>query len=398
MTLNAELSDDLYLCFRWSFRETPNALRDRYWIAEQGRWRLHPTIRRMVSFARVNLAERCYPAITNGTCALDLIVCRNVTIYFDAATTRQVAARFYRALAPGGWLIVGHAEPQASIYHQFEVHNFPNTVIYRKPLDAPLFAVDPASAVFNAGPHPILASRAMTDNRQPLPAPPPGAALTGQRRTGTDGQQLGTHTLQQPAASSQRLNQRPPPVVSGQPSPTSHDRWPAIVARLAQGDPAGAEPLLSDLLDADPAHVPARTALGQLYADRGEWARARQQCLLALDQDPLCVPAHYLLAQIHRHQGQLDAALAAYRRTVYLDRAWVLGMLGMANVWRRMGRPLDAQRCYRNALAQLTDLPPVPGANGATASELGALAAHQLQGLAAAGSGASPEGQRNQMP
>ncbi|MEP7187649.1 MAG: protein-glutamate O-methyltransferase CheR, partial [Roseiflexaceae bacterium] len=126
----------------WSFRETPDDLRARFWIKEQNRWRLRPEIRRLVSFARLNLAEPCYPSLVNGTSAIDLLVCRNVTIYFDADTTRQVVDRFFRALAPGGWLIVGHSEPQASVYQQFEVHNFPNTVIYRKPLDAPMFAFD----------------------------------------------------------------------------------------------------------------------------------------------------------------------------------------------------------------------------------------------------------------
>jgi chemotaxis protein methyltransferase CheR len=123
----------------WSFRETPDELRSRFWAREQGRWRLRPQIRRMVSFARLNLAEPCYPSVANGTCALDLLLCRNVTIYFDDLTTRQVVERFYNALAPGGWLIVGHTEPQASVYQRFEVHNFPHTVVYRKPLDAPLF-------------------------------------------------------------------------------------------------------------------------------------------------------------------------------------------------------------------------------------------------------------------
>ena len=63
--------------------------------------------------------------------------------YADKPVKMALNERFFSALTPGGWLIVGHAEPQASVYHQFEVHNFPNTVIYRKPLDSPLFAFDP---------------------------------------------------------------------------------------------------------------------------------------------------------------------------------------------------------------------------------------------------------------
>ena len=142
---------------------------------------------------------------------------------------------------------------------------------------------------------------------------------------------------------------------------------------------------LNDLLRVHPSHVLALTALGRLYADRAEWASARQQCMLALEQDPLCIPAHYLLAQIHEHQGQLDAALAAYRRALYLDRGCVPAMLGMASAWQRMGRAADAQRSYRNALKYLGELPPatpIPDADNATAAELMALIARQLEAIA----------------
>ncbi len=350
----------------WSFRETPHTVRDKYWTAEQGRWRLNPEIRRLVHFARLNLAEPCYPTIANGTCALDLIVCRNVTIYFDTATTQKVAERFYSALAPGGWLIVGHAEPQASVYHQFEVHNFPNTVVYRKPVNAPLFVVDPFNDIFGAEP------RQTSSTQQPNMRFP----LQSAERSAADYPPVlnepSTKTYVQPQPQEQIRNSQ------------LASEWQTIAARLEERDTTGVEELLVQLLFTNPAHVQARTALAELYANRGEWVRARQQSLLALEQDPIYVPAHYLLAQIHEHQGQLDAALAAYRRSIYLDQHWVLGMLGMGNIWRRLGRLGDAQRCYRNVITQLGALPPmapIPGAKGTTASELSVLAAQQMQSL-----------------
>jgi chemotaxis protein methyltransferase CheR len=122
--------------------------------------------------------------------------------------------------------------------------------------------------------------------------------------------------------------------------------------------------------------------LGRRCADRGEWAAAEAWCAQALAQDALSIDAHYLLAQIHEHQGQLDAALAAYRRTLYLDRGFVIGMIGMGNVWRQMGRIADAQRSYRNALQHLERLAsdtPVPAAGGATAGALAALVTHYIR-------------------
>ncbi|HEY1012480.1 MAG TPA: protein-glutamate O-methyltransferase CheR, partial [Herpetosiphonaceae bacterium] len=152
----------------WSFRETTDEQRARFFQPEGQRWRLAPEIRRMVRFARLNLAEPSYPSVATNTCALDVIICRNVTIYFDEATTRRIIERFYDALTPGGWLIVGHSEPQARLYQRFEVHNFPDTVVYRKPLQAPLYAYDPASGTFSAGSAPILRPGAL-----PAAAPAP---------------------------------------------------------------------------------------------------------------------------------------------------------------------------------------------------------------------------------
>jgi hypothetical protein len=61
-------------------------------------------------------------------------------IYFDKATTRQRVERFYSALLAGGWLIVVPAKPRASANPQLELNSFPQTVVYRKRLDAPVFS------------------------------------------------------------------------------------------------------------------------------------------------------------------------------------------------------------------------------------------------------------------
>ena len=91
-----------------------------------------------------------------------------------------------------------------------------------------------------------------------------------------------------------------------------------------------------------------------------------------------------MLAQIYEHQGALDSALTMYRRTVYLDRSFVPGLIGMGNIWRQMGRLRDATRYYEIALRQLAQLPAVarvPGAEGATAADLVALLNQQLRAI-----------------
>ena len=73
---------------------------------EAGRARVGPLLRDMVRFARINLREPQYPV----TGAFDMIFCRNVLIYFDQPSRREVLSRLLGHLEPGGFLFLGHAE------------------------------------------------------------------------------------------------------------------------------------------------------------------------------------------------------------------------------------------------------------------------------------------------
>lgn len=341
----------------WSFRETAATQRGKFFQQEGKAWRVRSEIRSMVTFARLNLVETSYPSITNGTSALDLIVCRNVTIYFDELTTRQIIDRMFHALAPGGWLIVGHSEPQASVYHQFETHNFPNTVVYRKAPTAPLFATpgaqpaSPPPPLFVAQPtptSPVVAPRFERFSGPPPAAPIAPAPITPAR-----------------AAASPRTK-----------------RWNAFKSALEQGDADEAEALLDGLMDEAPDDVQALCAHARADLARGNTERAHQAVGHALKYDPLCVEAYFVLAQLHEHQGEYEQAITAYRRAVFLDATCVPGIVGMAGGWKAIGRVDLAQRYYQHALKQLAQMPPnakVAMADGATASELGAVLTAQLE-------------------
>jgi chemotaxis protein methyltransferase CheR len=73
---------------------------------QRGRLRASDPLRAAVRFEKHNLNAELYPA----TPLFDLVVCRNVLIYFDAARRRHVHEKLLSALAPGGHLFVGHAE------------------------------------------------------------------------------------------------------------------------------------------------------------------------------------------------------------------------------------------------------------------------------------------------
>ena len=83
---------------------------------EAATYQVRDEIKRMVYFRRLNLLDDGYPF--KGP--FDLIICRNVMIYFDNKTKQELLQRFHRYLAPGGYLFTGHAESLASYEHLFQ--------------------------------------------------------------------------------------------------------------------------------------------------------------------------------------------------------------------------------------------------------------------------------------
>ncbi|GMA55732.1 chemotaxis protein methyltransferase CheR [Alicyclobacillus sacchari] len=85
-------------------REVDDRLRSRYFYQQDGNYRVSDEIREAVQFRQHNLLSDPYPA------DLDLIICRNVLIYFTEDTKQLLVRRFAAALRPGGVLFVGSTE------------------------------------------------------------------------------------------------------------------------------------------------------------------------------------------------------------------------------------------------------------------------------------------------
>jgi chemotaxis protein methyltransferase CheR len=123
----------------WSFRGVAHDVVERHFDAVgPGLHAVRPELKRLVRFSYFNLAEDTDPGWR-----MDLIVCRNVLMYFDPAQSVQVLARLHRCLADDGWLALGAAETPLAPHHGFEKVALHDAVVYRKQpiaLQAPLEA------------------------------------------------------------------------------------------------------------------------------------------------------------------------------------------------------------------------------------------------------------------
>lgn len=92
------------------------------------RWSVDESLRRLVQFRTFNLLK---PTTEVGP--FDLILCRNVLIYFDEAIRRRICRGLYTVLHDGGWLVLGSAESIYGTDDRFQTIILGKTILYRKP-------------------------------------------------------------------------------------------------------------------------------------------------------------------------------------------------------------------------------------------------------------------------
>ncbi len=101
-----------------------------YFSATKHGYQVRPRIRRMISFAQMNMVDTFYVG------KLDCIFCMNVLMYFSEERRLSILRRFYDALEPGGYFLLGHSETLSNVPMKFESIVLGDCLIYRKPIAA----------------------------------------------------------------------------------------------------------------------------------------------------------------------------------------------------------------------------------------------------------------------
>lgn len=108
-------------------RGLPAAYLVKYFKKQGARWQIKDPIRERVQFRQLNLTRPW-----SGMGRMDIVLLRNVLIYFDVETKRRILHRVLSLLAPGGGLILGGAETTMGIHDGYERVRLPGGAIYRR--------------------------------------------------------------------------------------------------------------------------------------------------------------------------------------------------------------------------------------------------------------------------
>jgi chemotaxis protein methyltransferase CheR len=284
----------------WSLRGMPAGVRGLYLRTHPDGVEVAPQIRAMVRFARLNLAGDGYPSAATGTDAMDLILCRNVLLYFGEAEAGTVVGRLRRALAEDGWLLLSQVEARFGVVDGLQRPDGEPAAFRRAP--------DPATA---AEAHPAQA-RSVAGSALPYPYPILAASA--------------------PQAAEAR----------------------EVV--IAAGAPARAWVGAAGPVDESGGAVACGQAV-RLWRE-GEHRRALVVLAAEAARAPLLPGAHYLCGLILLDRGRTVAALAAFRRCTYADPGFVLGYVGQAGVLVRAGERRRAGAALDTASGLLASLDP----------------------------------------
>jgi chemotaxis protein methyltransferase CheR len=249
----------------WSLRGISDQFLRDYFDHVGERRILVDRIRNKVRFERLNLVgQEDYAAV--GAFGMDLILCRNVLLYFGHETAGRIAARLFDCLAEGGVLLTAGADPLLAEYAPFEVEVTRMGLLYRRPRPAPAEAV-PARVA------PAAPARKVADREEPEPtkALPPAEPDLGREAF----ERVMRHANAKGAKEAERIAQ-------------------AALRR-------------------HPLDAPLRYLRATLLVALDRSEEAEHEAGRALYLDPSLAVAHFLLGTILRKRGARPAALRAFR-------------------------------------------------------------------------------------
>ncbi|WP_017305557.1 CheR family methyltransferase [Spirulina subsalsa] len=297
----------------WSFRMIKPHIQQEYFALHQQGYQIREDIRAFVRFEFLNLLQTSPNNKLEFSGDIDLIICRNVFIYFQPDAIAQVLKRFHKALKPGGYLLTGHAELYGQNMTGFQSHIFSESILYQKQP----YSHSPREEILIP---PLLPPPLITPITNPTPPngyvvnpvnPPP--------------------PTQPPIISPQELLQQAHQLFQ-------EKQYPLAIEKANQ------------VLEKYPDNLLAYYLLAHIHANTGQYDQACYFCQQALEKDPLSVAFYYLLSHISEEKGDTEEAKYLYKRIIYLDPNAINAYYQLSHLYQQEGDQKRARKMYKTAL------------------------------------------------
>jgi chemotaxis protein methyltransferase CheR len=306
----------------WSLRDTSADARARYFVPDGKEFIVQEQYRRMTSFRAANLSQPPADLFLPGS--FDVIFCRNVIMYFTVEVQKRVVEQFARALAPGGYLFLGHAETLRGLSSEFALHHTHESFYYQKR--------DGAGSLPPAW-EPV-------EPRLELPPLPPAPA-----------DEAWVHSIRE---SSERMASLAKELSAPAPaSAASTKGLSAAVEFLKQERYREALDLMGPVVAAAPGDLDAKLLHAVLLCHCGRGGECEEACREILSVDDLNAEAHHLIAICREQAGDLDRAIEQNEVAQYLDAGFAMPHVHVGRLARRKGDLSLARRQLEQAVELL---------------------------------------------
>ncbi|MBI3585029.1 MAG: hypothetical protein HY096_13925 [Nitrospinae bacterium] len=313
---------------QWSFRGVDIDIVNKYFYKKGDKYKIKEDYRSLVQFIHHNLISDNPPSNGNGDDEkFDIIICRNVTIYFKKETTMGLALNFYNSLKNGGYLVVGHAEYSADNYSKFISRVFPNGIVYQKSVNENKNKKNVPAQIKSLKIEPFKE----TDNLLNIIKKSSSAIPKT-----SDNLNLSEH----------RNNLREETIIFNE-----------AIKYYNSSDYDFAIDRFFKILDINPKNVRASWMLCHMSANRGHFEEAIKWGNRCIEIDPLFKEAYYSLALIHLERKEYNEAVEKLKKVIYIDPNFTLGYFTLGNIYALMYLHSQAKDCFKIASDLLSSKP-----------------------------------------
>jgi len=316
---------------KWSFRSVPMETISKYFTKKNNDFAISEEIRKLVLFKFYNLVDdlATFP-LGRSESTFDLIICRNVFIYFDPSGIKTAVTNLTHLLKKSGYLLTGHSELANMHFPGLKPVAFPDSFIYQK-----------------------------TDSKQELNidlSHLESLFLKTQKRT------------DKPHIIKKRDISIDLPLIRGDESRFSGSTagrdvkisnvFPRddVEKLISVGSVKEAESITRKFLENNHNEVQALLILANICANRGLKEEARIYCDLVLETDAFNPLAYFILGQLANEEGEIENALLLFNKVLYLNHEFFPALIEVATIYEFQGDQKKAAKLRENALEKISKL------------------------------------------
>ncbi len=294
----------------WSMRNIPPDFRQRFFTKRDDAFEIIDAVARQVHFRRLNIASDQLPTPPGKPYKWDMILCRNMFIYFSPKVIQYVAEDLLKVLSADGLLFLSPSESLHGYHLPLQVVQFENNSFAYKRLRSKDTASFPRPPIFKL-------------------------VVPALQRKSAEYSTLAKSASQSKVA----------------------DPYQEALTKIESKNYDEAQQLLETHVSEHPHRVQCWLVLGNLYTRNRQFLLALESFEKAQDLEPLLPDVHFFPGLIYRKQNNLERAKQTFRRVLFLNPEFWPASFLLGGTYGRLGDEEGKLREYNRTVTILEKTP-----------------------------------------